>query len=110
LQSAFSPSSEADDLDDGFGEFHAADPFGDSFEAPYHRSMQMSIHANRPMTAADFANQAFREQFAGESSQPDSDTSDEEDSGHDGTVVTNAMGDDSFESAAPSGELVCARG
>ena len=88
-------------MDDGFGDFHTADPFGDSFETPYQTPMRMSIHANRPMTAADFANQAFREQFAGESSQLYSDTDDDDDDQHQEVVVTaGSMGDDSFESAA----------
>jgi len=103
-------------MDDGFGDFVAADPFGDSFEAPYQKPLRMSIHANRPMTAADFANQAFREQFAGESSSrsqavdqsdddDDNDDDDDEDDndeeayeGARGKIVV--PGDDSFESAA----------
>jgi hypothetical protein len=48
----------------------------------------MSIHANRPMTAADFANQAFEEQFAGEANNEGI------------TMPDNMIGDDSFESAA----------
>lgn len=107
LQNAFSPSSDPGEMDDGFGDFVAADPFGDSFEAPYQKPLRMSIHTNRPMTAADFANQAFREQFAGESSitSPAADDSDNDEDDED-ELINGAPkriivpGDDSFESAA----------
>lgn len=95
-------------MDDGFGDFVAADPFGDSFEAPYQKP-RMSIHANRPMTAADFANQAFREQFAGESatrSGADDSSDDEDDEDDDDEASEHAHGiivepdHGGFESAA----------
>lgn len=95
-------------MDDGFGDFVAADPFGDSFEAPYQKP-RMSIHANRPMTAADFANQAFREQFAGESatrSGADDSSDDDDDEDDDDEASEHAHGiivepdHGGFESAA----------
>lgn len=104
MQDAFSPSSEPEE-DDAWGDFASAsggrntgdadddddDPFGDSFAESQPRHTSMSIHANRPMTAADFANQAFEDQYSRESSESRSGQI---------TVPSNAMGDDSFESAA----------
>lgn len=92
-QNAFSPSSGSDD--DGWGDFTSgADPFGDSFESSQHKPGRMSIHTNRPMTAADFANQAFEEQFAGEASTSVTN--------EDGNILIpdNMIGEDSFESNA----------
>lgn len=109
---AFSPPTQLNDMDedDAWGDFTSADagpkdgdsedPFGDSFAAPAAPSAASSsrnvFNHRTPFTSADFAEQAFRQQYASESNTW---TGNEEQTSPI-EVPEGVMGDDSFESAA----------
>lgn len=109
---AFSPPTQLNDMDedDAWGDFTSADagakdgdvedPFGDSFAAPAipaaASSSRTVFNHRTPFTSADFAEQAFRQQYASESTTW---TGNEEETSPI-EVPEGVMGDDSFESAA----------
>lgn len=94
------------DDDDAWGDFTSAsspakgaeaeDPFGDSFAAPAAPAPSSSrnlFNHRTPFTSADFAEQAFRQQYASEETWTGS-------AEQSSPIEAPEMGDDSFESAA----------
>ncbi|KAJ9111728.1 hypothetical protein QFC19_001089 [Naganishia cerealis] len=110
---AFSPETRLNDMDDddAWGEFTGAssgpsgsgeaadDPFGDSFEAPAAASASRNFFSHKtPFTSADFAEQAFRQQYADERNTWTGGNHEQTSSPIE--VPEGVMGDDSFENAA----------